>query len=64
MPLYDFRCTECRTVTEKIVKSDVTIIECPNCNSIARRQLAAPGGFSLQGDGFYKPSPKPIDGAA
>lgn len=61
MPLYDFKCTNCRKVTEKLVKSDVTNVECPNCGSSATRQLAAPGGFNLQGDGFYKPSAKPID---
>jgi putative FmdB family regulatory protein len=55
MPLFDFRCTECHTTTEKIVKTDVEYIECPKCSSKAVKQLSAPGGFDLKGSGWYKP---------
>jgi len=64
MPFYDFKCIECSTTVEKLVKSDVKVVDCPNCGSSAVRQVSAPGGFNLQGDGFYRPSAKPIDPVA
>jgi len=63
MPIFDFHCSKCKTTTERLTKSDVKMIECPQCGYLATKQVSAPGGFSLQGEGFYKPSPKPVDGA-
>jgi putative FmdB family regulatory protein len=54
MPLYSFKCSTCNAATERIVKSDVTYVECPNCSGKAEKQLSAPGGFDLKGDGWYK----------
>lgn len=56
MPLFEFKCETCQTTVEKLVKADITFIECPNCNSKAKKQLSAPAGFNLVGDGFYKPN--------
>lgn len=60
-PIYDFACPVCNKTTEKIVKSDVTVAECPNCGSEAVRQVSAPGGFNLIGEGFYNPSAPPVN---
>lgn len=54
MPLFSFKCPTCKTEVERIVKSDVTFVECPNCSDKALKQLSAPGGFDLRGDGWYK----------
>lgn len=54
MPIFEFKCESCKKVIEKIVKSDITFTECPNCSSKAVKQLSAPGGFDLKGDGWYK----------
>ena len=57
MPIYDFECSNCRTITEKLVKVGVDYIDCPNCNAQATRKLASTGiSFRLTGDGWYKPS--------
>ena len=54
MPLYEFKCPTCKLKIERIVKSDVTEVQCPECEDIAVKQLSAPGGFDLKGDGWYK----------
>lgn len=59
MPIYDYRCPTCGNVFELMVKhSDVHPGTCPNCmnGKSLERLPAAPGGFKLKGDGFYKPS--------
>lgn len=62
MPMFEFRCVTCLTLVERLVKADVTTVECPNCSGKAEKQLSAPGGFNLVGDGFYKPNAsKPVE---
>ncbi|MCZ6486021.1 MAG: zinc ribbon domain-containing protein [Acidobacteria bacterium] len=33
MPIFEYRCNDCKTNFEKIVLSSSTPSECPNCNS-------------------------------
>ena len=54
MPLFDFKCPICQTRFEKLVKSDVVAEPCIKCGGTANKQLSAPGGFNLLGDGWYK----------
>lgn len=54
MPIFEFKCESCKKITEKIVKSDITYVECPNCSGKATKQLSAPGGFDLRGTGWFK----------
>ncbi len=37
MPIYEFRCTCCDRVTEKISNSKLTEIECPKCQGKSTR---------------------------
>jgi len=48
MPIYEFRCDGCSTLTEKICRSDVREIDCPRCGQTARRAVSvfAPGAGS------------------
>jgi putative FmdB family regulatory protein len=59
MPLFVFKCQTCLKVIERIVSSDVKVVECPECSGAAEKQLTAPGGFNLQGEGWYKGNAKP-----
>lgn len=56
MPLYTYKCSKCEHVFEKITQSYVRAIPCEKCSDIAQRQISAPGGFILKGDGWYKGS--------
>ena len=55
MPIFDFQCYTCGHTTEKIVKSDVVVLDCPQCDTgVMEKQVAAPGGFKFNGKGFYE----------
>ncbi|MBZ0160393.1 zinc ribbon domain-containing protein [Candidatus Methylomirabilis sp.] len=48
MPIYEYRCTSCDQVFEKLVLSHDVIIECPHCPGAAvEKQLSA---FSFKGE--------------
>ena len=55
MPLYDFKCTACGKVTEKLVPSTVHVIVCGHHEEsmlkvrAAHRLMGAPGGFRIDG---------------
>jgi len=40
--LFEFKCKECETITEKITKANVEKIECPKCGASAKRIISAP----------------------
>lgn len=37
MPIYEYRCSACGALSEKICRSDVQEIACPQCGEPARR---------------------------
>ena len=55
MPIYEYQCTECDHIIEKIesFKSEIRTIICPFCNGISSRILSL-GSFHLKGSGWYK----------
>ena len=55
MPIYEYQCTECDHIIEKIesFKSEIRTIICPFCNGISNRILSL-GSFHLKGSGWYK----------
>ena len=55
MPIYEYQCTECDHIIEKIesFKSEIRTIMCPICNGISNRILSL-GSFHLKGSGWFK----------
>lgn len=52
MPIFDYICTECKKVFEKLVRTE-SIVECPSCGAKCEKQLNAPGTFIGSGDGWF-----------
>lgn len=53
MPLYEYKCSKCGHVFERIQKfSDKPEADCPECGSGAERQLSAPA-VHFKGTGWY-----------
>ena len=53
MPLYEYQCTKCKHVFEKIRKfSDPPITECPKCGDKVEQLLSAPA-IQFKGAGWY-----------
>lgn len=65
--LFEFRCKECETITEAIVKSDVEEIECSECGNKAKKIISAPHfqvrGFNAANGYSNKKEVKPKGGA-
>jgi putative FmdB family regulatory protein len=56
MPIYEYRCTECRTIIEEIQKfSDEPLTDCKECDITGTLEKIITGThFSLKGDCWYK----------
>lgn len=52
MPIFDYRCNNCKNEFEKLVRSNEDKI-CPNCKSIDITQQVSSASFSLKGTGWY-----------
>ena len=53
MPLYEYKCTACQKLVEKIQKfSDPEITDCPHCGGRLERVLSAPA-VTFKGGGWY-----------
>ncbi len=53
MPLYEYRCTNCHHVFEKIQKfSDPHVSECPKCGASVEQVISAPA-VQFKGSGWY-----------
>ncbi len=53
MPIYEYECTECGTIIEKMHKiSETPEITCPKCSAVMRK-LISPSAFHLKGSGWY-----------
>ena len=55
MPIYEFECTTCATVFERLQKlSDADPVDCPECGKrTLKRRVTAPS-FRLAGSGWYE----------
>ena len=54
MPLYDFKCSECESIEEKLVKlEDVGEQYCEKCGNKLEKCLPL-SNFALKGSGWYK----------
>jgi putative FmdB family regulatory protein len=42
MPIFDFKCDNCGTTTEELVKASVRTITCISCGDTAIKQLSVP----------------------
>ncbi len=53
MPLYEYQCKSCHTLTERIQKfSDPPLTECPHCGGELEQLLSAPA-VQFKGAGWY-----------
>ena len=53
MPLYEYQCKNCHTLTERIQKfSDPPLTECPHCAGEMEQLLSAPA-VQFKGAGWY-----------
>lgn len=54
MPTYEYKCSQCNTVTEETHKmtEDVLVI-CDKCNEKKIRVVSGGLGLRFQGNGFY-----------
>lgn len=53
MPLYEYQCTKCKHVFEKIQKfSDPPVTKCPECGGKVEQLLSAPA-IQFKGAGWY-----------
>jgi len=54
MPIYEFKCQNCGTITEKWQKiEDPYPTDCPVCNKGKLDKIMSTTGFALKGGGWY-----------
>ena len=54
MPIYEYRCENCKYEFEELIFPDEPSIEdCPKCKEKEVRQLISTPSFSLKGGGWY-----------
>ena len=54
MPIYEYRCNECKHDVEVLQKlSDPPLVTCPACGKDALQKLVSAAGFQLKGSGWY-----------
>jgi putative FmdB family regulatory protein len=54
MPIYEYRCKECKHDVEVLQKlSDPPLVTCPSCGKDALQKLVSAAGFQLKGSGWY-----------
>ena len=53
MPIYEYKCVDCRTHIEKMQKiSDAPLTVCENCGGKLEKQVSRTG-FQFKGEGWY-----------
>lgn len=65
-PIFDYKCTQCEKTKEALVNDSTDPVFCDTCvvekwgikykAVLMEKLMAAPGGFILKGEGFYKRS--------
>lgn len=54
MPIYEYRCTECKFQEEYLQKvSEPPLTLCPSCGKQSFNKLLSAAGFQLKGSGWY-----------
>jgi putative FmdB family regulatory protein len=54
MPLFEYRCEQCTSVHEFLMKSQDPAPEaCPKCGAAALHKIMSRGNFVLKGGGWY-----------
>ena len=53
MPMFDFKCSSCGIVQERIVKLDEPAPACKKCGSDTEKQLAGGMSVKFKGPGFH-----------
>lgn len=55
MPIYEYQCKACDSVTDFLQKmSDAPMLTCPECNADALKKLISAPRFRLAGSGWYE----------
>ena len=55
MPIYEYECTNCQIIFEKIQKiSDLPIQTCPKCSKDSIKKIISTTRFRLKGQGWYE----------
>lgn len=55
MPIYEYRCGDCKHEMEAIQKmADAALVDCPNCEQPALKKLISAAAFRLKGGGWYE----------
>lgn len=55
MPIYEYECTACGHLLEKLQKvSEPPLSQCPECNEASLQKLISAAGFRLSGGGWYE----------
>lgn len=53
MPIYEYQCSKCNAVTERLQGvNDAPLGKCPSCGGKVRKMMSS-GAFVLKGSGFY-----------
>jgi len=52
MPIFDYACRNCETVSEILLKSSDPSPKCEDCGNTLYRVLSYPSMFMLKGDGW------------
>jgi putative FmdB family regulatory protein len=52
MPVYEFECSSCGSITEQLTKMGTEEIICPNCQKKAKKIISR-CTFELKGGGWY-----------
>lgn len=53
MPIYEYRCESCDSVSEKLVRNGQEPTACPECGEEALKRLISRAGIIFKGSGFY-----------
>lgn len=49
MPIFEFRCSECNEVSERLCKFEDQVMSCKLCGEEANRIVSAPKGLVIEG---------------
>ncbi|MFA5506869.1 MAG: zinc ribbon domain-containing protein [Vulcanimicrobiota bacterium] len=63
MPIYEYRCESCDSVSEKLVRNGQEPTACPECGEEALKRLISRAGIIFKGSGFYVTDSKSSSGS-